>query len=226
MFLTKDNHIKWKFLGAAGGIVAALCFAGALGLDRPIYNFLHQFNWQIWNAVAVISDEKVWLAGSFIIAAIIFIKKEAKTKQKQSEITNKFNFRQIIVNFIEKSKDNKAFLIFCSIALSCVVAAVLKFGFGRMRPVFYEALGRTGFYPFTNDWAFNSLPSGHTAASFAGLVMLGLLFPKIKPATWTIAVVVGLSRVMAGAHWASDVLLGAFIGMVAADVVFRLKSKN
>ena len=49
--------------------------------------------------------------------------------------------------------------------------------------------------------------------------MLGLLAPKIKWFTWTLAIVIGLSRICVGAHWPSDVIFGAFIGMLAADVV-------
>ena len=77
----------------------------------------------------------------------------------------------------------------------------------------------TGFFPPSLDWAFNSMPSGHTAVSFAGLVMVGMLAPKYKVLTWTLAVVIGVSRVAVGAHWPSDVILGAFIGMVIADIV-------
>ena len=75
----------------------------------------------------------------------------------------------------------------------------------------------TGFFPWSNEWAFNSMPSGHTVATFAGLVMLGMLAPRVKWFTWTLAIVVGASRVAYGAHWPTDVLLGAFIGMVMAD---------
>jgi undecaprenyl-diphosphatase len=77
-----------------------------------------------------------------------------------------------------------------------------------------------------NEWAFNSMPSGHAAASFAGLVMIGLLFPKIKWVSWTIAIIAGISRIAIGDHWPSDVLLGAFIGMAAADFVKAMLSKK
>ena len=100
-----------------------------------------------------------------------------------------------------------------------MIVKVLKVFIGRERPILYEALGLTGFYPPSWDWAFNSMPSGHTAVSFAGLVMIGMLAPKYKPLTWTLAIVIGLSRVAIGAHWPSDVILGAFIGMVVADIV-------
>lgn len=107
-----------------------------------------------------------------------------------------------------------------------LIAQVLKVIIGRARPIFYEALNMTGFFPFTADWAFNSMPSGHTTASFAGLVMLGLLAPKIKWFTWTLAVIIGVSRVCCGAHWPTDVILGAFIGMVVADFVKHILKKH
>lgn len=77
----------------------------------------------------------------------------------------------------------------------------------------------TGFFPPSTEWAFNSMPSGHTAVSFAGLVMIGMLAPRFKPLTWMLAILIGFSRVAYGAHWPTDVVFGAFIGMVVADIV-------
>lgn len=219
MFLKKDNSVKWKFLGIAFAMVIVLCLLGIFWLDKPLFLFLRNFNWSIWGIFDTIFASKIWLAASAIVAAIIFGKNLLKSKGKNKKNTNKFSLKRLIINFIEKSKHNYGFLIFCSILLSTVITGFLKYGLGRQRPIFYEALGQTGFYPFNSDWAFNSMPSGHTTASFAGLVMIGLLFPKIKWATWSLGIAIALSRICYGDHWPSDVLLGAFVGMVVADLV-------
>ncbi|MCL2331633.1 MAG: phosphatase PAP2 family protein [Proteobacteria bacterium] len=170
-------------------------------------------------------------------------KNNARTKEQSTNKTSFFasliNFGKNIWGFIVKTwtrfadfiksvNDDSSALgtaartasfVFFSVLAAGVIVAPLKFAFGRMRPVFLEALDQVGFVPFTNDWAFNGFPSGHAAAGFAGLVMIGLLFPRIKWATWTLAVIIGVSRVFAGDHFPSDVLAGAFIGMVSADLV-------
>ena len=137
----------------------------------------------------------------------------------ETNVKNKFSPIVFFKEFIEKTKGCPAFLIFCSVLSASVVGTFFKVLLGRARPVFFEALNMVGFFPGARDWAFHSMPSGHTMATFAGLVMMGMLFPKYKGYTWTLAIVVGISRVCVGAHWPTDVLFGAFIGMVCADLV-------
>ncbi|MEZ6318856.1 MAG: phosphatase PAP2 family protein [Phycisphaerales bacterium] len=66
------------------------------------------------------------------------------------------------------------------------------------------------------------LPSSHTAVAFGGAVVLGILDPKLRVPALVVATACGLTRVLAGAHFPSDVVLGALLGAVAAGLVARL----
>ena len=67
-----------------------------------------------------------------------------------------------------------------------------------------------------------SIPSGHTATAFAFAAALSMLFPRAK--WWFIgaATLIGLSRVVSMQHWPSDVLVGAAVGWLAAQIAGRL----
>ena len=219
MFLTADNKLKTKWLIWGTVITAILVALGIMWFDRPLYVLLRRFDSSVWSIFDRIFDVKVWLVITGILLLIVFVKKTVDSGIKYKNAKNKFSLVALVKDFMHKIRTNYAFLIFSSVLSAGFVAQIIKVLVGRFRPIFFEALGITGFRPFSTEWAFNSMPSGHTTATFAGLVMAGMLSPRIKPITWTLAIIVAVSRVAIGAHWPTDVILGAFIGMVAADVI-------
>lgn len=219
MFLTANNEIKWKKMGVAALITLALVVLGIFWFDKSLFLFLRQFDCGLWRVMDKIFDAKVWIVCSGVAVLIFCAKKCATTDCSFLKCTKWSGVRAYVHNLFNNIRSNNAFLIFCSVLCTGIVVKILKIMIGRARPVFFEALDMTGFFPMTYEWAFNSMPSGHTAVSFAGLVMIGMLVPRYKVVTWTLATVVGISRVAIGAHWPTDVILGAFIGMVIADIV-------
>ena len=211
MFITRETKLNWSRILIGATLTAVLVFAGIFWFDIPVFNFLRRFNCVSCEYISEIFGAKVWLVVSFIALCVFYMRKFSHSKNFFGDISPARIYGRV--------KNSYAFMIFASVFLASFVGVILKVLIGRARPVFYEALGMTGFFPFARDWAFHSMPSGHAMASFAGLVMIGLLVPRAKWFTWTLAIVIGVSRVCVGAHWPSDVILGAFIGMVAADIV-------
>jgi membrane-associated phospholipid phosphatase len=215
MFITRENKLNWMRILIGAIVTLALVFAGIFWFDIPVFNLLRRFDCITCEYIGEIFAAKVWLVVSFVVLCVFYVRKFLHSKEK--------NF---FGNIYGRIKNSYAFMVFASVFLASFVGIILKVLIGRARPVFYEALNMTGFYPFARDWAFHSMPSGHTMASFAGLVMVGMLVPRAKWFTWTLAIIIGVSRVCVGAHWPSDVILGAFIGMIAADIVRAVVARN
>ena len=92
--------------------------------------------------------------------------------------------------------------------LASVVFMALKRRFRRRRPC--DVASHPLFAVRPPD-AF-SFPSGHTMNAFAIGTVLALSFPPLAPALAFLAASVGLSRVVLGLHYPSDVGVGAMLG--------------
>ena len=60
-----------------------------------------------------------------------------------------------------------------------------------------------------------SFPSGHTAASFASVAALKTANSRLWKPALALAVVIALSRLYLYAHWPTDILGGAVVGILA-----------
>ncbi|HSB79589.1 MAG TPA: phosphatase PAP2 family protein [Candidatus Methylomirabilis sp.] len=78
----------------------------------------------------------------------------------------------------------------------------------------------SNFPCFPASYSYASFPSGHATTAFATALILSFWYPRYTSLFLTLAVLVGLSRVVLGAHFPSDVLAGAVLGTGVALVVY------
>jgi membrane-associated phospholipid phosphatase len=74
---------------------------------------------------------------------------------------------------------------------------------------------------------YSSFPSGHTAQAFAMATVIHLEYgkghPWVSALAYTTASSVGLMRIMNNKHWASDVLAGAGVGILATNLAYMTR---
>ena len=95
-----------------------------------------------------------------------------------------------------------------SLGTTYTVQRMVKPIFRRRRPFVNRETLVVGIR--TGDASF---PSGHTASSFAAATALATFYPNAAPLVFTLASLVGASRVHLGHHFPSDVTAGAVIGI-------------
>jgi len=101
------------------------------------------------------------------------------------------------------------------VAIAGIVTELTKYLVARVRP--YADPDRDG-YDFGFGHATPSFPSGHTAAAFALTTALGDASGRTwaRIGLWVVAAGTGWARVAQQAHWTTDVLAGAAVGIGAA----------
>ncbi|HEX4794086.1 MAG TPA: phosphatase PAP2 family protein [Humisphaera sp.] len=103
----------------------------------------------------------------------------------------------------------------------------IKWIVGRHRPV--RGIEPFTFHPFPggiaglfHSQAGLSFPSGDATCAFTTAASLSILFPRWAPAYYFAAAIVALERVMENAHYVSEVVAGAGIGIILGLFFTRL----
>lgn len=119
-------------------------------------------------------------------------------------------------------RPGRAGLLFWGPALAGGVAELLKLLVRRERPGFAD-----GQYVFRDlaerTWSTSGLgfPTSHGMVAFGGAAVLAGLFPGAAPVGYVLAAGCALTRILAGAHFASDAVGGAIFGWAIGALLWR-----
>jgi membrane-associated phospholipid phosphatase len=109
---------------------------------------------------------------------------------------------------------NRALFLFAAVALSGLTTDLIKPLVGRLRPKLLFEANLYGFEPLRIGYEYNSFPSGHATTVFALAAALSFFFPRWRLPLFSFAAVAGLSRIIVGSHYLSDVMAGAYVGVM------------
>lgn len=118
-----------------------------------------------------------------------------------------------------------------AVVIGSLAAQAIRGPLGRSRPHVTEYSDPYDFHPFKGfrNFDYRAFPSIHTASAFAVATVYTLEAHRRSPAaTWIVGPIAyaiaagpGTARMYTGQHWASDVLMGAFVGALAGAKVVR-----
>ena len=107
-----------------------------------------------------------------------------------------------------------------ALSIAGLAGRALKVTTGRARPSVKAEQIWNGLR--WSDSKYHSFPSGHVDASVGFFVVLLLANWRIGLPCLAIPILIGFSRMYLGAHYLSDVICAAVLGIISALIVWRL----
>ncbi|MCC1484229.1 phosphatase PAP2 family protein [Winogradskyella immobilis] len=118
-------------------------------------------------------------------------------------------------------------LIISSSFTTGLIQSFTKTAVGRARPG-QEGLNSRDFRFWDNRASFHSFPSGHTVLSITMAHSIAKQFgnPWTKASIYTLGAVAPISRLFAGAHWLTDIGIGAVLSIAVVDAIDKFLFKT
>lgn len=211
------RHAPWPALpwDAALLVGLSLIAVSALVLDAPVGAYRGQWPPTLARLARATTD--VGLSGWYIVPSALVVVAVAFAVWEGSAR------RRLVLLY---SWSATAFFVLCATGLSGLIATVLKRVIGRARPEHFQEVGAFAFDFLARPASYASFPSGHATTIGAVAAILLLFFPRWRFAIVPLAIWMGMTRVVTGVHYPSDVFAGLLFGssftVVTAIVFARL----
>jgi undecaprenyl-diphosphatase len=179
-------------------VIAALAISAAFHFDEPVREFIAQHQ-------------------------VKAVRKTMETVSKIGDWPSHFVAGLIGLGIAWRRGSKKWMRIFLSmltaLALAGLTGQVIKRAFPRARPSVHTEV-RWGGPRFSSK--FHAFPSGHVVASTAFFGVLIFTRRRIGLAFLPIPILIGFSRMYVEAHYLSDVVCGAVLGILSALIIAQL----
>ena len=191
------------------GFLSILCGLAALAIDRPLAHFIYDHvSARAHKALDGVTHYAK--AGHWLAAAVLALIAAAGMRH--------FNVMDKEVSLLI----NYSIAFIASLVVGSAVLHLIKLVLGRRRPRDDMEMGLYGFMPLAFNPDYNSSPSGHALTICCVAVIFTCVWPMWAVIWFSIAALLAVTRALLTAHFLSDVLIGAGIGLIAAREVLLM----
>jgi len=181
----------------------------ALAIDRRLAHFIYDHvsakTHKALDSITHYAKAGHWLAAAILALIVAAVMRKFTLLPEEATL---------LVNY------SLAFI--ASLTLGSAVLHVIKLVLGRRRPRDDMEMGLYGFMPLAFNPDYNSFPSGHALTICCVAVIFTCVWPLWAPVWFAVAAILAVTRALLTAHFLSDVLIGAGIGLIAAREVLQL----
>ncbi len=182
-------------------------------IDLPCAKFMHSLSPQLFIYKFSFLIQKLFSPAHWLVLSCVFV---------LVGFGLFFNSKKTSSNTLFKNPKTYFHWGFAGI-LAFILAGICKVVLARYRPIEFFNLNLYGFHFFSDNYEFNSTPSGHTVMAFAvlgsiasslkkmGGKLIGLSFVLIL-----ICLGIAGSRLILNAHYCSDLIFGMYVGLISA----------
>ena len=193
------------------GFILILLGLAALLIDRQAAHFIYEYAYQCPELHKFLDSITHYAkAGHWLLAAVLALVGAALARHFGGHGAD----LELLINY------SLAFI--ASLTVGSAVLHVIKLVLGRRRPRDDMEMGLYGFMPLSFNLEYNSFPSGHALTICCVAVIFTCVWPWLWPLWFAVAAVLAVTRALLTAHFLSDVLIGAGIGLIAAREVLVL----
>ncbi len=126
-----------------------------------------------------------------------------------------FPFLYLLIRSVKKNGYLIGEILIAGLFARYALVEVARYFFPRARPfIILEEVNL--LLPYKESFSF---PSGHTAFVFAIATIIYFKNKKVGKFFYLLSFLVGLSRIIVGAHWPLDIFAGALLGIASGIII-------